>query len=266
MTGYQGHALLAIPITGSGDVTGQIKWKADRGTPYVPSAILYGDQLYFTQSNQGILTSLKASDGSEVIERTRVPDLGDIYASPVGADGRIYFVGRKGTTVVIDHGSDSRCSQRISSTTIFTHPPPSPGNKFFFGGCVFFTVWKQGLQLRPRRKKRRQKTRLQTRKKALSAKLKAMVDSGKISGEESVELYLTAFPEEAENVKRMLAERTNAVKDRKLLAEIAKRELPKDYPEAMAISRLSTSGSKQRGPKVRKSGDSGSSSNDFFLT
>jgi len=73
MTGYQGHSLLAIPITGAGDVTDQIRWTADRGTPYVPSSALYDGQLYFTQSNQGILTSLEAKDGNEVIARTHVP-------------------------------------------------------------------------------------------------------------------------------------------------------------------------------------------------
>ncbi|MEM7395630.1 MAG: PQQ-binding-like beta-propeller repeat protein, partial [Verrucomicrobiota bacterium] len=54
MSGYEGYALLAIPITGKGDVTESIRWRVDKGTPYVPSPILYDGKLYFTQSNQNI--------------------------------------------------------------------------------------------------------------------------------------------------------------------------------------------------------------------
>ena len=144
MTGYQGHALLAIPITGEDDVTDQIRWKADRGTPYVPSPILYDDQLYFTQSNQGILTSLKANDGSEVIERNRVPDLGDIYASPVGADGRIYFVGRKGTTVVIEHGSEFKVLATNQLDDNFHASPALAGKQIFLRGMQFLYCLQEG--------------------------------------------------------------------------------------------------------------------------
>ena len=42
-------------------------------------------------------------------------------------------------------------------------------------------------------------------KKTLGAKLKAMVDAGKITNEESIKLYLTAFPEEKENVEKWIA-------------------------------------------------------------
>ena len=137
MTGYQGHALLAIPITGKGDVTSQIRWKADRGTPYVPSAILYDKQLFFTQSNQGILTSLQADNGSEVIARTRVPNLGDIYASPVGADGRIYFVGRKGTTVVIEKGKKFKVLATNQLHDNFHASPALAGKQIFLRRDAF---------------------------------------------------------------------------------------------------------------------------------
>ena len=34
----------------------------------------------------------------------RIPELPDLYASPVAADGRIYAAGRDGQTVVFQHG------------------------------------------------------------------------------------------------------------------------------------------------------------------
>ena len=237
MTGYEGHALLAIPITGTGDVTDQIRWKADRGTPYVPSPILYDEQLYFTQSNQGILTSLNASDGSEAIERTRIEDLGDIYASPVGADGRIYFVGRKGTTVVIEPGSEFKVLATNQLDDNFHASPALAGKQLILRGMRFLYCLEEGgsadgakVTAAPQQAPKKSDQPPADPKKALSAKLKALVDAGKITGEESIQLYLTAFPEEEENVKQWLAGLTAEEDTKALLIEIAKREIPKDYP------------------------------------
>lgn len=41
-----------------------------------------------------------------IIEKQRLPDLSNIYASPVGAAGRIYFTGRDGTTLVLANGPE----------------------------------------------------------------------------------------------------------------------------------------------------------------
>lgn len=105
MSGYRGSALYALPLDQSGDLTGtdKIAWKADRGTPYIPSPLLYDNRLYFTQSNDGLLTSLDAATGKVVIDRTRLPEIRKIYASPVGAAGRVYLTSREGTTLVIRH-------------------------------------------------------------------------------------------------------------------------------------------------------------------
>ena len=258
MTGYQGHALLAIPITGTGDVTDQIRWEADRGTPYVPSAVLYGGQLYFTQSNQGILTSLEAKDGTEVIARTRVPDLGDIYASPVAADGRVYLVGRKGSSVVIEAGKEFKILASNQLDDNFHASPALAGKQLFLRGTRFLycleegatrqAITKRGTETAPA-----QSTQPADPKKALGANLKALVEEGRITGEESIQLYLTAFPEERENVMRWLAslkegdtnqpasaqtktkpapklKPSTPPTTRELLLKIASRELPKDYP------------------------------------
>ena len=48
MTGYQGSALLALPLSAKGDITDSdsILWTKKRGTPYVPSPLLYDGRLY----------------------------------------------------------------------------------------------------------------------------------------------------------------------------------------------------------------------------
>lgn len=106
MSGYQGKALFAIPVNSEGDLTNsdKIAWKSSRGTPYIPSPLLYQNRLYFNQSNQAIVSCVDCETGKMIIEPTRMPDLPRIYASPVGAAGRVYFVARDGTTLVMEHG------------------------------------------------------------------------------------------------------------------------------------------------------------------
>ena len=93
----------AIGLDSIGDITGadRVRWHYDRNTPYVPSALLYGQRLYFTKTNQPVLSCLDAITGKPLMEAVRLPGLRDLYASPLGAADRIYFVGRDGTTVVI---------------------------------------------------------------------------------------------------------------------------------------------------------------------
>jgi outer membrane protein assembly factor BamB len=108
MSGYRGSALLAMPLNAEGDITDsdRIVWKKDRGTPYVPSPLLYDGLLYFTQSNDAILTCLRAESGETVIDRTRLPGLRSIYSSPLGAAERVYLVGRDGVTLVVERGGE----------------------------------------------------------------------------------------------------------------------------------------------------------------
>ena len=103
MTGYKGYSLMAIPLNAKGDITGsdKILWTKRRGTPYVPSPILYDGLLYFTQSNQALLSCVNAKSGKTYIDRTRLKGLTNIYASPVGADDRIYLNDRSGVTLVL---------------------------------------------------------------------------------------------------------------------------------------------------------------------
>ncbi len=113
MTGFIVNSLYAIPLDSIGDITldkEKVAWKRNQGTPYVPSPLLYGDLLYFTQSNKGILSCLNAKTGQPLIERQRLQGVENIYASPVGAADRIYFTSREGNTVVIKRGEVERPS------------------------------------------------------------------------------------------------------------------------------------------------------------
>jgi outer membrane protein assembly factor BamB len=102
-SGFRGSALQAIELGRTGDLTGTdaIRWQVNEATPYVPSPILYGDKLYVCSGNNAIVSCYQAQTGAAHFTKQRLSEVGGIYASPVGAANRIYFVGRKGTTQVI---------------------------------------------------------------------------------------------------------------------------------------------------------------------
>ena len=106
MSGFRGSALRAIRLSDArGEITGPpaLAWSYDKDTPYVPSPLLSKGGLYFLKSNSGILTLLDPATGALRFSE-RLEAVPNVYASPVAADGRVYVVGREGTTVVLADG------------------------------------------------------------------------------------------------------------------------------------------------------------------
>ena len=100
-TGFQQPSLLAVRLDGKGDVTkSKVVWKLDRGVPLTPSPLLVGNELYLVTDN-GIATCLDAKTGKEYW-RARVG--GNHSASPIYADGRIYFLSEEGESIVVAPG------------------------------------------------------------------------------------------------------------------------------------------------------------------
>jgi outer membrane protein assembly factor BamB len=104
---YDTRALLAIRLDGAkGDITGtsQVLWTRQRGTPYVPSPLLYGESLYTLQHYQGIISRLDVRSGTDQGGPFRLEAISSVYASPVGAANRVYITNREGVTQVMSHG------------------------------------------------------------------------------------------------------------------------------------------------------------------
>src|SRR4029077_7740191 len=105
---YDTRALLAIRLDGArGDITGsnQVLWTRHRGTPYVPSPLLYGDSLYTLNHYQGIVSRLDVRTGEDQGGPFRLAAINNVSASPVGAAGRVYVTSRDGVTQVMSHGN-----------------------------------------------------------------------------------------------------------------------------------------------------------------
>ena len=104
-TGFQQPLLIAVRPDGSGDVTRtHIAWTLRRSAPLTPSPLLVGDELYIVNDG-GIASCLDAVTGA-VHWQQRLG--GNFSASPVFADGRIYFLSEEGVATVIAPGRDFR--------------------------------------------------------------------------------------------------------------------------------------------------------------
>lgn len=103
---YEKKVLIAINLEGAvGDITDtpHVIWTRNRGTPYVPSMLLYGDALYFLTHYQNVMTRVDGPTGQNQPGTIRLGVLGNIYASPVAANGYVYVTDLSGTTVVLSH-------------------------------------------------------------------------------------------------------------------------------------------------------------------
>lgn len=115
-TGFQQPSLVAIRADGAGDVTKtHIAWTLARGAPLTPSPLLLGEALYVVNDG-GIAMCLNARTGAPAWVQ-RLP--GSYSASPVFADGRIYFLSEDGVATVIAPGAELRvlATNRLDGTT-----------------------------------------------------------------------------------------------------------------------------------------------------
>jgi outer membrane protein assembly factor BamB len=136
-SGFRGSALFAIRLSAAqGDITGTdaIAWKLDKNTPYAPSPLLYQNILYLLKSNNGILSCYDARDGKEYYSNQRFEGMGEVYASPVGAKDRIYFIGHKGDMVVIKHGPKFEVLAKNKLDDSFNASPAIVGHEIYLRG------------------------------------------------------------------------------------------------------------------------------------
>ena len=97
---------LAIRPGGSGDVTSShVAWSTPRGSPFVPSPVIVGDQLYVVNDMQSIVTCFDARSG-ETMWQGRLGEARreGFSASPVVVDGKVFFTNDDGETFVLKAG------------------------------------------------------------------------------------------------------------------------------------------------------------------
>lgn len=79
-----------------------VAWSTTRYGPYMPTPIVYGEYLY-TCANNGVVSCFDAKTG-KLNYRERLGGQGGFTASPVAADGKLYFTSEEGGVRVVRAG------------------------------------------------------------------------------------------------------------------------------------------------------------------
>ncbi len=140
MSGFRGNALMAIDLSkakGNIDGTDAIVWEYNQNTSYTPSALLSKDKLYFLRTNNGTITCIDAADAKVHYSLEKLEGTGTIFASPVGAQDRLYVTSQSGITYVLKQGSTFEIlSKNVLDDGNFASPA-IVGNEIFIRGFQY---------------------------------------------------------------------------------------------------------------------------------
>jgi len=100
------NSLMAIKLGGRGDVTETNRlWSYTKSLPNATSPLLYQNVIYLIKDG-GVLSAVNPATG-EAFKQVRLKDaIDEYYASPLGADGRVYLISRNGHLTVVKAGAE----------------------------------------------------------------------------------------------------------------------------------------------------------------
>lgn len=77
-----------------------VRWRFKKNLPFIPAPLVYRD-VFFMVRDGGIITSLDAATGKLLKEGRTREALGEYYASPVAADGKVFLSSGEGKMTVL---------------------------------------------------------------------------------------------------------------------------------------------------------------------
>lgn len=83
---------------------GAVRWRLKKNIPYIPAPLLY-QGVYYMVKTGGIITSLDPATGRILKEGRSSGALGEYYASPVAADGKVFLANTEGKITVLKAGA-----------------------------------------------------------------------------------------------------------------------------------------------------------------
>ncbi len=105
-----------------------VAWSYTRGGTYIPSPILYRGILY-TCNNNGILTAYRAETGEQLsMIRLTATATASFSASPIAADGKLYFASETGDVYILRAGPEPELlAVQPMGETVMSTPAVSGG-------------------------------------------------------------------------------------------------------------------------------------------
>jgi len=82
---------------------GSVAWRTENGSPYTPTPLVYGDLLYVLRDN-GVVATYDVNTGARIYQQRIATGAGGFSASPVAADGKVYFTSEDGDVFVVRAG------------------------------------------------------------------------------------------------------------------------------------------------------------------
>ncbi len=134
------QALLAVKLGGQGELPrSSVLWQYTGGTPDSPTPVVSND-LLFLVTNNGIARCLDVKTGKQLWEQRLK---GDHYASPLAAEGRIYFLSAKGlATVAAAAPKFEKLAENQLDDQINASPIVSDGKIFIRGKKTLYCIGK----------------------------------------------------------------------------------------------------------------------------
>src|SRR2546423_368139 len=132
------HAFYAVRAGVKGEIkpadagTESIAWQSLQIKPHIVTPIVYGDYLYICTDN-GILSQYQAKTGEPTF-RARLGSGGSFSASPVAADGKLYFASEDGDVFVIKAASTFELLSRNAMGEVIMATPAIGGKMIIIRG------------------------------------------------------------------------------------------------------------------------------------
>lgn len=136
--GRSGVAALAVRAGGSGDVTDTHRlWTSIKGSN-VTSPIYHDGHLYWMHEQRGVAYCAKIESG-EVTYEERLRRAGQVYASALLAEGRIYYLTREGKTFVVAAKPEFTqiAANDLNDGSIFNASPAVDGSRLLIRSDKF---------------------------------------------------------------------------------------------------------------------------------
>jgi len=132
--GFPTLHIIGIRPDGAGNVTGShVIWHVRKDPSYVPSPIAQGEHFYVV-SDKGVASCLEAQTGKYVWSEK----LGKHHsASPVSAEGRLYFPADEGVTLVVAAGAEYKLLARNELNDKLLASPAISGGRIYLRGSKF---------------------------------------------------------------------------------------------------------------------------------
>ncbi len=139
--GYRSGPYMAIRPGGRGDISAShVVWEVPTGAPYI-SSLVYDEGILYMASDVGAVTAIDAATGKRIWQQ-RVE--GIFSASPVAADGKIYFVSETGETIVLKAGRQPEVLARNDiGERLIASPAISNGQIFIRSDDRLFAIGKR---------------------------------------------------------------------------------------------------------------------------